>query len=190
MVAIPEGDDQLKRWLEEAKVTVFEGPEEDVLTRYVTCAYEWNLDYVVRVTADCPLIDPIIVGTVINMGFFGKFDYLSNTVIRTFPDGYDVEWISKRALNYLDQNAKGTAREHVTSWLLDTANVTEFQKEYRAGQLTGNIDFSCIKLSLDTPEDYETIKSEFKKIKGIREESNRLYQSNRLDKLKTSESLH
>ena len=163
--AIPEGDSELKGWLIDHKCKVFEGSPTDVLKRYYDCAKEHNYAWVARITADCPLLDYSVAATIINVGVMGNMDYCSNTIIRTFPDGYDVEMISFRALQYLNETATSTDREHVTLWLLNPDNMRLFAGKYRVGQWVNNIDQSDIKISVDTQEELDVVRKEYTKIK-------------------------
>ena len=87
-------DDMLVDYLEKNKINIFRGKFDDVLDRYYQCAKEKHYDNIVRITADCPLIDPVIVDSVIDKFEKSKVDYTSNVHPRTFPDGYDVEVFS------------------------------------------------------------------------------------------------
>lgn len=88
-----ETDQPIVDWCGRLGVKVFRGSEEDVLSRYFGAAQANDLDIVVRVTSDCPLIDPIVVDDVIRMyrQNSANFDYVSNTLERTFPRGMDTE---------------------------------------------------------------------------------------------------
>ena len=68
-------------------VAVVRGPEDDVLARFIRALDAYPADHVVRLTADCPLTDPAVVATAIEIHLYGKHDYTSNTLVRTFPDG-------------------------------------------------------------------------------------------------------
>ena len=72
-------------------IDVFQGSTNDVLDRYYNAANQYLPDYVVRVTSDCPLIDPELIDEVINMAISKKVDYCSNVISEDFPDGQDVE---------------------------------------------------------------------------------------------------
>lgn len=166
--AIPEGDKDLKEWLETHNYTVFEGEREDVLKRYYRCALEHNLHWIVRITGDCPLLEIPLASTIMNMCIMHNMDFVSNTIIRSYPDGYDVEVCSFRALQYLDENVRGADREHVFSWLYKPANQKKFLEKFKAAQFCGNIALTKVKISLDTQEDYEKIKEEYEKIKALK----------------------
>lgn len=150
---------------------VVTGPEENVLTRYGNVFTRYNPDFLVRITADCPLLPPYLITKTIYTGVKGNYDYLSNTDerFRTFADGYDVEFISRRAFVWADRNSvEAYDREHVTPILR-----REPPNEFKLGHIIGHLDLSACKLSLDTPEDYDTIRYQYesvnKKLKRARE---------------------
>ena len=98
-----EEDDCLSDFLNKLGIKVFRGNENDVLSRFVEATQISKCNIVVRITADCPLIDPVIVGKVIKKFLSGNFDYVSNTDPPLFPDGMDVEVFSKKTLLLANQ---------------------------------------------------------------------------------------
>ena len=118
-------DDVLVEYLKKNNHEYFRGSESDVLERYVLASEKYNADLVVRITADCPLIDPEIVDTVVKKSIDSNTDYTSNTIIRTYPDGYDVEVIKKTILDKINGVLlKQDDREHVTRHILN--NLAKF----------------------------------------------------------------
>ena len=94
------------------------GSEKDVLSRFQGCAVVHELDVVVRVTSDCPLVDGALIAAAVK-DFVAASDprlYLSNTLQRTFPRGLDFEVFSASALAEAAAHATGAAREHVTPY--------------------------------------------------------------------------
>ena len=173
-VVIPEKDSELEDWLIKTKVEYFKGPEEDVLSRYIQAREHWKLDWVVRVTADCPMIDPNIVGATIMLGLTNKLDYLSNCGVikdgklhRSAIDGNDCQFMSRYALEWLDTNEK--EREHPGKILLDPEARERFAKDLNLGDIPDNMDLSHIKTSIDTIEDLERVRNEYKRIREISE---------------------
>ncbi|MCW3018566.1 MAG: spore coat protein [Solirubrobacterales bacterium] len=112
-------DDPLAHWCEAQDMPVYRGSEEDVLERYVKCAQEHDADAVVRITADCPLLDPIASGDVLEAFLDAQpCAYASNTQPPTFPDGLDTEVISREALEISAREAdRAFDREHVTTFV-------------------------------------------------------------------------
>ena len=99
----------------------YRGSENDVLNRYLTAAKEAAADVVVRITGDCPLIDPTLVDLVIRRFKEEGVDYFSNTVPRTYPDGLDIEVFTFAAIERASlETDKAFDREHVTPYLRES----------------------------------------------------------------------
>lgn len=149
-------DDPIAELVERLGLPLFRGPLEDVLERYRLAAEGLGCDAVVRITSDCPLVEPEIVDRVVRL--WRRDDeavYAWNTrEPRSFPDGLDVEIVSRAAL---EQAAVETTepydREHVTPF------VRERPERYPQRSLRLEPPVRTIKLSLDTPEDLMTIRS-------------------------------
>jgi len=112
-------DDQpIVELCQEQGIRVFRGSDEDVLDRYLQAAREYHADVVVRITADCPLIDPNIIERVIRFYLDNTYDYVSNTLVRTYPRGMDAEVFSRTTLEKTAYEAKAASeREHVTLFM-------------------------------------------------------------------------
>lgn len=128
----------------------FRGSEDDVLDRYYNTASAFNADAVVRITSDCPLIEPEIIDRIIGEFFtyHPKIDYVSNSLQRTFPQGLDVEVISFDALKKAwqeDHNPKW--REHVTPY------ITRHPELFRIHNVTSDVDYSFMRWTVDTMDD-------------------------------------
>ena len=96
----------------------FCGSEEDVLDRYYKAAKTFDVGHIIRITADCPLLDPEIIDRVVNRYFESKADYCSNILKETFPDGMDVEVFNFDVLSEAWENANLLSeREHVTPYI-------------------------------------------------------------------------
>ena len=131
---------------------VYQGSENDVLDRYYQTALKYSSDIVVRITADCPIIDPEVVDDVIKAYKASDSDYISNTNPPTYPDGLDVEVFSFAALKTAWQEAKKQPeREHVTPYIRES-------KKFKTENITNTKDFSSERWTVDEPEDYEVIK--------------------------------
>jgi len=151
-------DDRIEQACRQWGIRCFRGEEEDVLSRYYNAvdsleqALEIRSDYVVRVTADCPLIDPMIINKLVLCAQEGQYDYVSNTDPPTFPDGLDVEVMTKDALESAYKNARLLSdREHVTPFIRQNSI-------FRKYNFKNSIDLSHMRWTLDTPEDYTFIK--------------------------------
>ena len=147
-----KSDDSIVELCNRLSVSTYRGSEEDVLSRYYEAAIRNGADIVVRLTSDCPLIDPAIIDQVIQMYLNGSFDYVSNTQVRTYPRGMDAEVFSAELLKLAHLNGKKDyEREHVTPYIYLNKEV------YTVGQLIANQDDSEYRLTVDTPEDLELI---------------------------------
>jgi spore coat polysaccharide biosynthesis protein SpsF len=156
-------DDKIVEFCQNNGYECYRGSENDVLSRYYECAKKYMASVIVRLTADCPLIDPKIVDEVINYYKEEKVDYASNTsppATSTFPDGSDVEVFSMRALkrNYLEAN-NPKDREHVTFyfWKHDNGFTTTL--------LSQDKDLSSYRFTVDYPEDFDVVEFIIKELK-------------------------
>lgn len=149
----PYGNEGIVNLCNELGIDYFIGSESDVLARYYHAALKYEADVVVRITSDCPLIDPVIINNIIQMYLDNEYDYVSNTQLRTFPRGMDTEVFSMEILTEAFMNASlEYEREHVTPYFY--LNSTK----YNIGQYTlERGDQSNLRLTVDTPEDLELI---------------------------------
>ena len=113
-------DDVIENMLKKQNMICFRGNPTDVLDRYYQCAKLHSLDTIIRITGDCPLVDPILVDEIVTMFKSNMYDYISNAVIRSFPYGLDTEIISFNTLEIAWKSAKKDyEREHVTPYIYD-----------------------------------------------------------------------
>lgn len=127
------------------------GSENDVLDRFMTASLGRDADILVRITGDCPLVDPGIVDLTIERFLEADVDYLSNTVDPTYPDGLDVEVFSADAFARAHRESTTTHdREHVTPYLKDGTR-------YRVGRLQNDEDLSGLRWTVDEPDDLRVI---------------------------------
>lgn len=164
VLLVPHGDKA--GGLYKSQVTVIEGDERDVLSRYKNASDQFNADYVVRVTADCIFLQTHIISKFIKTALIRERDYTSNTHIRTFREGLDCEVISKKLLNWLSENATDVEhKEHVTS-LIHPPNPFPFQDAEgrpNIAHMLNYYDDSELKTSIDTQEDFDRAKRVFEK---------------------------
>jgi spore coat polysaccharide biosynthesis protein SpsF len=136
-------------------IPVYRGSENDVLARYHGAAIAHQADVVVRVTSDCPAIDPQVIDQVIQLyvSEYPKYDYISNCLERTYPRGLDTEVFSFKALDEsFHQATEQLDREHVTPFIhRQTAR-------YNLGQVSYFENHSDHRWTVDTPEDFELIR--------------------------------
>lgn len=150
-------DDAVVDLARSANVSVFRGDEHDVLSRYLGAAIQFGADIVVRVTADCPLIDPDVTDRVIARLQQTGADYASNIDPRTFPRGLDTEAFPIDVLQRVDRLAsERPAREHVTLFI----NASRRDLFLRAN-VTNDTDESDLRWTVDVPEDLELIRRIF-----------------------------
>jgi len=134
---------------------VFRGSESDVLDRFYQAARHYKADAVIRVTGDCPLIDPHLVDEVIAEYQKGGVDYVSNTLPATFPDGLDVEIFSFDALERAAKTAtKPNEREHVTPLIRNSGL-------FKRGNVAHPVDWSAERWTVDEPADFEVVEAVF-----------------------------
>jgi glutamate-1-semialdehyde 2,1-aminomutase len=133
----------------------FCGSENDVLDRYFEAAKYFNADVIVRITGDCPLVDPSLVDEAVRLFYEGGFDYLSNTMPPTFPDGLDIEVFSFEAIEAAATNAVTSYdREHVTPYIRNDTSL-------RHGQFKHTRDLSGLRWTVDEAEDLEVVSAVF-----------------------------
>jgi len=148
----------LVEWAQSYGVRVRFGLEHDLVWRYLDTASSNNVDTIMRITGDCPLLNPPVCSRVLSEFLLGDYDYVSNVVERTYPDGWDCEVFSKETLEKVNSLATlPQDREHVTKYIL------EHPDEFKIGSVTQTRDDSHIRLTLDTREDYEHIKEVYQK---------------------------
>jgi spore coat polysaccharide biosynthesis protein SpsF (cytidylyltransferase family) len=152
---IPDNDenDRLDRYLvNDLMVDVVRGDENDVLSRFIRASRLYPAKYFVRLTADCPLICPELVDQVVEAAVGNNIAYASNTNPPTFPDGLDVECISKEALLWADASTfDPKIREHVTLGFRDSP---KRPTKFKISNLSQDgIYGEKIRLTLDHPED-------------------------------------
>ena len=153
-------DNEIEKYLNSKKILCFRGNSYDVLDRYYNCAKKFNIDIVVRITGDCPLIEPEIIDKVISKYLSGKFDYVSNNNPRTFPYGMDLEIFSFKTLENAFLNAKlPSEREHVTPFIYN------HPKKFKIGKIKNLKDYSNIRLTVDRELDFVLIEKIIIKIK-------------------------
>ena len=161
-------DDAIVAEAERCGAFTYRGSEDDVLSRYYEAARRYAADVVVRITSDCPLIDPEVVNDMVerflaSLGKARPLDYISNTLKRTFPRGLDAEVFTMAGLERAWLEGVSPAeREHVTPYFYRHPEI------YNLGDYLGPGDASRYRLTLDTPEDWEVIKRVVQALGGAR----------------------
>lgn len=146
------GDDAVAGLAEELGVAVVRGSEDDVLSRFVLAQEATEADAVVRLTADCPLLDPALIAQVVAAWRADPaLGYVATTVVRTLPRGLDVELVSAGALRLADRRAERHHRVHVTSWLYTEPG------RCRTLGIVVTPDSHDLRVTLDTAADVELL---------------------------------
>lgn len=158
---LPE-DEILLKFAEAKGYRIATGSAYDVLSRYLKLARELPTDYIVRICADCPLIDPPVVDEIIKTHLDSKnADYTSNIVKRTFPIGLDAEIFSTPVLEKEERLAKeGYYREHVTNFMLEHPQIFVLQNVEAKGILRR----PALRLTVDTIEDMHLIQEVYSQL--------------------------
>lgn len=147
-----EEDKRILEIAEHETVKWFKGSKHDVLSRYYLAAKENRIDVIVRITSDCPCIDPDIINIVIDKHVETNADYTSNRLLRTFPHGLDTEVLSFNALAKAHYEAKNDfEREHVCPYIYRTK-----PDMFRIVGVEASSELYApdIRITLDTEEDY------------------------------------
>ena len=136
----------------------FRGSESDVLDRFYQAVRKEKPDWIVRVTSDCPLIDPILVDKLINFAHDNNTDYCSNTLVENYPDGQDIEVFKFSALEAAWKNANLLSeREHVTPYIRNNS-------DFKGASLFTALNYPCasnyskIRMTVDEAKDFNLIK--------------------------------
>lgn len=151
-------DDPIERFGRAEAVEVFRGDEHDVLGRVFGAAKFFEAKTLIRLTADCPMIDPDLIDQVYEMYISGECDYVANGNIRSFPDGLDVEVFSFNALAKAHREAEHPfLREHVTPYI--RGSHPQFGcGEFKVKNLVCPWNFGHVRWTLDTPHDLKNIR--------------------------------
>jgi spore coat polysaccharide biosynthesis protein SpsF (cytidylyltransferase family) len=174
VLATPDSLDHSKAWELAERMDVYcgIGSEDDVLGRYLQTAVAFGLqahDHIVRVTADCPLLDPRVVDELIELHIKKRADYSSNVLPRTYPKGLDAEimtfdaleaaWIKAHKGSRAKSSKAAYEREHVTPWLQETDGI-------KRANLCQKVNQAEINLCVDYPEDIVRVPALLKALRG------------------------
>jgi spore coat polysaccharide biosynthesis protein SpsF len=152
-------DDEIVKFSKKLNIKTFRGDSSDVLARYYHCAKSFSLSSILRVTADCPLIDPLIVDKGISKFLENKYDYVTNTFPRSFPDGNETEIFSFSALELAYKNSiLPSEREHVTPYFRNN------KEKFKIYNFNYSQNISNLRWTLDYKVDLKLIKIIISKI--------------------------
>jgi spore coat polysaccharide biosynthesis protein SpsF len=158
-------DDIIYNYCIDNNILCYRGSEENVLERYYETAKKYNSEYIVRVTSDCPLIDPYFIDLMIDTYFKLKLKYLEPKYYgnHKFPDGFNGEIFAFNKLEEAYKNSIQSEQEHVSTYIIKKYKTYEFDYPINYSKYH-NIDFTTLHLSLDTHDDYELLKKIFKNV--------------------------
>jgi spore coat polysaccharide biosynthesis protein SpsF len=152
-------DDALVGFLLGRGCTVHRGEVTDVLARFAGAARSFACSHVVRLKADCPLIDPQVIDAAVELALKTGAAYAGNCEVRTYPDGLGVEVITAEALAAADREAvEADDRAHVTSY------IRRFPLRFHQAQLTLNRDLSDHRWSVDRAEDFAFVREVYRRL--------------------------
>jgi len=134
-------------------VQCFRGSHDDVLNRYYQASKLFQADVIIRLTADCPLLDPTVIEKVVQEFLAGHYDYVSNTLEPTYPNGLDTEVLRREALERAWCYARlKSERAHVTPYIWKRPSL------FRLGNVKHDHDLSRLRWTVDEPEDLEFVR--------------------------------
>lgn len=155
---VEESDNQIEELGLKLNVKVSRGSVDDVLDRFYQAIKDLGADFVVRLTSDCPLIDPELIDEVVEKAIEKNLDYYSNTLVEQYPDGQDIEVIRFSALEDAWHNANlKSEREHVTPYIINNS-------DYRGGSLFKSAnhfldeEYGHVRMTVDEQSDLDVVR--------------------------------
>ena len=165
VIAIPDSssNDDLELFVKQYNWNVFRGSEDDVLSRYYHAATQFKADVIVRITSDCPLVDPKIIDETINRHILDRNDYTAIGVEGGFTRGLDVEVLNFKSLEFAySKAADRSEREHVTLFIYQNPKLFKINFILANGTLRR----PDIRLTVDTEEDLLLIREIYSRLKS------------------------
>lgn len=156
-----DGDKPIIEFAKDNGVDYYAGSELDLVDRLYQAAKRFGADAIVRITGDCPLVDPALVDNVIKtyLDNEDRFDYVSNVTPRTYPDGLDTEIFSFRALKRAWEEVEDPFRRE---WI--TTNFFEHPEKYRLGNVEHSEDLSHMRWTVDYQDDFDFVTEIYKRL--------------------------
>jgi len=146
-------DDTIEKWCKDGGYKIFRGSENDVLERFYKCAENYQADAIVRITADDPLKDPIVINQALEIFSREGVDYCSNTINPSYPEGLDIEVFSYDALEKAFKGATlNSDREHVTPYIWN------LRERFSIAEFAHGEDLSQWRWTVDKPDDLDFIR--------------------------------
>ena len=154
---INKGDDVIADLANDLNVEVYRGSENDVLDRFYQAVKEKKPDFIVRLTSDCPLIDPQLLDDMIVSAKQRGLDYYSNVLEERYPDGQDVEVFTYKALETTWKNAElKSDREHVTPFIRNNSSFNGGSL-FKSDNHKLKEDYSMVRLTVDEAKDFKVM---------------------------------
>jgi glutamate-1-semialdehyde 2,1-aminomutase len=153
--SVNSNNDLLVSFVNSLGFETYRGSEHDVLSRFYEAAKFHNATTLLRITADCPLVDPDLIDSLIEEYFNSVSDYATNTLPPTYPDGLDVEVFSFQSLEIAHQEAvTANEREHVTPYI-------RYSGKFKIYNSVNKIDYSDRRWTVDEVDDFEVVSNIF-----------------------------
>jgi spore coat polysaccharide biosynthesis protein SpsF len=173
-------DDPVAEYCDFSGIPFTRGSLFDVLDRYYQAAKSTKADYVVRITADCPVIDPELIDNVVNTLLSDEYDFVCNRLpppwLRTYPIGLDIEACSFKMLSKAWKDAKEPQhREHAMPYFYEGVQLLAVNRQlsegvssrgYKVALLNHTTDFGDYRWTVDTPEDLEFMREVYSRFNG------------------------
>jgi spore coat polysaccharide biosynthesis protein SpsF len=153
-----DGVEKIIKIAKSVEVDYYQGDTNDVLDRFYNAAKGKSPDYIVRVTSDCPLLDPVLMDEIIQLAVVNDLDYTTNTLIEAFPDGQDVEVIKWSAFEKSwNETSLKSDREHVTPYI--RVNSSFFGKNlFKSKNFDSSENYNKVRMTVDESKDFDAIK--------------------------------
>lgn len=161
VTSVHQSDDVLASYLEDLGMPILRGSLDDVHSRYLSVVEKFEPEFFLRLTADCPLVMPNIINQMISAFQSEKYDYYSNTLNRTFPDGLDIEIVDTQAFREFSKNNLSVEeKEHVTIGMVNR------RSKFVLGSFEQVQNLSDLRWTVDYPEDLEFVREIYNRFKG------------------------
>jgi len=154
-------DKEIVDFARKSKIDCYAGSEDDIVDRLYQASRQAKADTIVRITADCPLVDPALVDKVVKyyQDGRGKYDFISNTHPPTYPDGLDTEVFSFIALEKIWQEVTDKFKRE---WIV--TNFWENPEIYHLGNIANDKDLSALRWTVDYPDDFEFVREIYERL--------------------------
>jgi spore coat polysaccharide biosynthesis protein SpsF len=157
--SVEASDDPIEAFCDTIDQPCFRGDLNNVLNRFYQCTQKYDPDHIIRLTGDCPLVDPDLIDEVIELHLQGNYDYTTNAYPQSYPNGLDVEIMTRETMNKIHQNATTPDElEHVTFY------VREHCEDFSIGDLVCPEDLSDQRWTVDYPQDFTLITSIYEEL--------------------------